>query len=182
MASAGVGSASHQEVLLVAEAMGLNLKPIPGYAGREGEMAMLRGEVAGQLGSYVALRPYIKSEGCRILLQVGAKKHKELQDVPLALEQKVSERGKKLLSLVAGAAEVWRLTAAPPNMPSGRLDVLRESYKKAVTDPELLKEAEKVGMEFDPGFGEDVARIIREVMNQPEENIVMLKKIIKFEE
>ncbi|MDI7260716.1 MAG: tripartite tricarboxylate transporter substrate-binding protein [Thermodesulfobacteriota bacterium] len=181
MASAGVGSASHQEVLILAEALGVNLKVIAGYAGREGEMAMLRGEVAGQLGSYIALRPFIKAEGCRILLQVGAKKHPELPDVPLALDLKVSERGRKLLVLMASIAEMWRFTAAPPNISAGRLAVLKDAYKKALTDPELLKDAKKMGLDLDPGFGEDVAKMVREAIQQPEENVALLKQIIKID-
>lgn len=181
MASAGVGSASHQETLIVAEAMGFNLKVVPGYSGREGEMGMMRGEVVGQLGSYVSLRSFIKAEGCRILLQIGAKKHPELPDVPLGLDQKVSEKGKKLLALMAGMAEIWRPTAGPPNIPASRLEALREVYKKALTDPDLIKEAEKVGMELDPAYGAEVDKMIKEAIHQPEENIALLKKIIKID-
>ncbi len=181
MASAGVGSASHQETLIVAEALGLPLKVVPGYSGREGEMGMMRGEIVGQLGSYVSLRSFIKAEGCRILLQIGAKKHPELPDVPLGLDQKVPEKGKKLLALMAGMAEIWRPTAGPPNITASRLEVLREAYKKALTDPELIKEAEKVGMELDPAFGVEVDKMIKEAMHQPEENIALLKKIIKID-
>ena len=49
MASSGVGSAAYTENLILAKALDVNLKPIPGYQGREGEMAMMRGEVVGQI-------------------------------------------------------------------------------------------------------------------------------------
>ncbi len=181
MASAGVGSAAHQETLLAAEALGLPLKLIPGYAGREGEMAMMRGEVDGQLGSYISLRPFIVAEGCRIILQFGATKHPELPNVPLAIDLKASPKGKKLLSLIAGMAEIWRPTVAPPKVPAGRLKVLRDAYKKALTDPALVAEAAKAGMDIDPGFGEDVARMAQDAVNQPPENITLLKSIIKID-
>jgi tripartite-type tricarboxylate transporter receptor subunit TctC len=179
MVSSGVGAANHQETLLAAEALNLPLKVIPGYMGREGEMAMLRGEVDGQIGSYVSLKPFIMAEGCHVVLQFGAKKHPELPNVPLALEQKASPKGKKLVALMANMATIWRPTAAPPGVPAGRLQVLREAYRKALTDPALLKEAEKVGMDLEPGFGEDVAKMVKDAMNQPPENVEMLKKIIK---
>ncbi len=181
MVSSGVGAANHQETLLAAEALNLPLKIIPGYMGREGEMAMLRGEVDGQIGSYVALKPFIVAEGCPMILQFGATKHPEMPNVPLAIEQKASPKGKKLLALMANMAEIWRPTAAPPGVPAGRLQVLRDAYKKALTDPALLKEAEKVGMDLEPGYGEDVAKMVRSAVNQPPENVVLLKQIIKID-
>jgi tripartite-type tricarboxylate transporter receptor subunit TctC len=181
MVSSGVGAANHQETLLAAEALNLPLKVIPGYMGREGEMAMLRGEVDGQIGSYVSLKPFIVAEGCSMILQFGATKHPEMSKVPLAIEQKASPKGKKLLALMANMAELWRPTAAPPGVPAGRLQVLREAYKKALNDPGFLKEAEKVGMDLEPSYGEDVAKMFKEAVQQPAENVELLKKIIKID-
>lgn len=181
MASSGIATADHNETLLVASALGLNFKVIPGYGGRGGEMAMLRGEVDGQVGSYGSLATFIKAEKCPVILQFGTKKHRDLPDVPLATELKVPERGKKLLSLISGIADLWRLTAAPPNVPAGRLAVLRDAYKKALTSPGLLKEAEHVKLEIDPSYGKDVERLVTEAVNQPEENVSLLKKLIKID-
>jgi tripartite-type tricarboxylate transporter receptor subunit TctC len=50
-ASAGPGSASYNETKMLVNVLGLKVKQITGYDGQEGEMAMMRGEVAGQLGS-----------------------------------------------------------------------------------------------------------------------------------
>lgn len=181
MVSSGVGAANHQETLLAAEALNLPLKVIPGYMGREGEMAMLRGEVDGQIGSYVSLKPFIVAEGCSMILQFGATKHPEMAKVPLAIEQKASPKGKKLLALMANMAELWRPTAAPPGVPAGRLQALREAYKKALNDPGFIKEAEKVGMDLEPSYGEDVAKMFKEAVQQPAENVELLKKIIKLD-
>lgn len=181
VASAGVGSQSHQETLILAEALGVNIKPIPGYMGREDEMAIMRGEVAGTIGSYLSLRPFVKAEGCRILLQIGTNKNREIPDVPLAQDVAPSEKGKKLLTIVATIAEISRLTAAPPNVPTGRLEVLRGAYKKALTDPGLIGEIEKMGFGIDAAYGEEIAKLVKEVMDQPEENIAMLKKVVKID-
>jgi tripartite-type tricarboxylate transporter receptor subunit TctC len=181
MASSGMATADHNETLMVASALGLNFKVIPGYGGRGGEMAMLRGEVDGQVGSYSSLSSFIKAEKCPIILQFGTKKHRELPDVPLATELKVSERGKKLLNLISGIADLWRLTAATPNVPAGRLEVLRDAYKKALTSPGLLTEAAHVKLDIDPSYGKDVERLVTEAINQPEENVSLLKKLIKID-
>ena len=181
MATSGVATADHNETLIVASALGANFKAVPGYGGRGGEMAMMRGEVDGLIGSYTSLSAFIKSEKCPILLQFGAKKHQELPDVPLATDMKTSDRGKKLLRLISGIADLWRLTAAPPNVPAGRLEVLNTAYRKALTSPDLLKEAARVKMEIDPGYGRDVERMVKEAINQPEENVALLKNLIKID-
>ena len=181
MATSGVGTADHNETLIIASALGANLKAVPGYGGRGGEMAMLRGEIDGLIGSYTSLTAFIKSEKCPVILQFGAKKHRELPDILLATDMKIQERGKKLLSLISGIADLWRLTAAPPKVPAGRLEVLTNAYTKALTSPDLLKEAAKVKLEIDPRFGKDVEQMVIEAINQPEENISLLKNLIKID-
>ena len=181
LASAGVGSASHHEVLITAVATGANLKAIPGYAGREAEMAMLRGEVDGQIGSYIGLMNFIQAKECRVLLQIGGKKNKDLKDVASVADLKLSPQGKKLMAIITSTGDLARLTAAPPNVPPGRLLALREAYRKAVTDPQLQKEGGKMLLDFDPAFGEDVHNRVADAVRQPPENVTLLKKIISFE-
>lgn len=142
-ASAGVGSASHHEVLITATATGANIKAIPGYAGREAEMAMMRGEVDGQIGSYGGLISFIQAKECRVLLQIGGKKHKDLKDVPSVMDMNLSPQGKKLMAIISSNGDMSRLTAAPPKMPPERLKVLIDAYRKALTDPQLIKDGEK---------------------------------------
>ena len=93
----------------------------------------------------------------------------------------LSERGKALFSLIVAVNELGRLTAAPPNLPPARLQILRDGYKKALTDPALLKEMEQMRMDLDPDFGEEVAKLMKGAINQPEENIKLLQSLIKFE-
>ena len=181
MAASGVGTSAYNDVLITAAATGAPLKVIPGYGGREGEMAMMRGEVTGQIGSYIGLTGFIKAKECRVILQIAAKKHKDLFDVPLASELKISDKAKKILAVIEGTAELGRLTAAPPRIPAGRLQVLRDAYTKALNDPALLQEAAKMDLDIDPGYGEEVAGLVKSAINQPQENMDILKKVIKVE-
>jgi tripartite-type tricarboxylate transporter receptor subunit TctC len=181
MAASGVGTAAYNDVLIVAAATGAPIKVIPGYAGREGEMAMMREEVVGQIGSYVGLTSFIKAKECRVLLQIAAKKHKDLQDVPLASDMNFSAKAKKILAVIDSVAELGRLTAGPPNIPAGRLQVLRDAYKKALTNPDLLKEAVRMDMDIDPGFGDEATKLVQAAINQPPDNMDILRKIIKIE-
>ena len=181
MGSGGAGTAAHNETLILAAATGNNLKITTNLSGREAEMAIMRGDITGQIGSSSGLSQFIKTKECRVLLQIGGGK-KEFGDVPMIADIKLSPQGQKLLSIVASTAGTSRLTAAPPNVPAARLQALREAYKKVLTDPEFLKEAAKSDMDIDPGFGDQVAKEIHEAINQPPENMALLKKIIKVNE
>lgn len=182
LGAAGVGTAAYNDVLILAAVTGAPLKVIPGYTGRETEMAMMRGEVVGQMASYAGLMGFIKAKECRVILQCAAKKHKDLKDVPLASELKLNDTAKKMLALIDGQVQLGRLACGPPNIPAGRLQVLRNAYKKVFTDPDFLKETARMDMDLDPGFGDDVARLVKAAVNQPPENMAILKKIIKVEQ
>jgi tripartite-type tricarboxylate transporter receptor subunit TctC len=182
MPSSGVGSQDYNETMILAVALPANFKAMPGYAGREGEMAIMRGEVSGTIGSYTGLIGFIKAKECRVLLQFGGHKHKDLPDVPHASELTLSPKGKSLVNLINNIAQVGRLTAAPPGVSPARLEALREAYGKAVRDPDLLKEAAKVSLDIDAAVGEDVAKLVRDAVNQPPDNLALLKSIIKVEQ
>jgi tripartite-type tricarboxylate transporter receptor subunit TctC len=182
MPSSGVGSQDYNETVVMAVALPAKFQPVPGYAGREGEMAILRGECAALLGSYTGLEGFIAAKECRVVLQYGSdKKIPKLGNVPHVGELTLTPKGKSLVDLVNNIDLIGRLTAAPPGVPAGRLEVLRDAYKKAVTDPELIKEGQKVALDFDPAYGDAVQKMVSAAVNQPPENLKMLKEIIKIE-
>lgn len=182
MPSSGVGSQDYNETVILAAAIPAKLLPVPGYAGKEGEMAMLRGECPAIIGSYTGLLGLITAKECRVLLQFGSQHGiPGLESVPHINSLNVPLKGKSLIKLVNSIDMIGRLTAAPPGMPAGRLQVLRDAYKKALTDPGLIKDAKKYQLDLDPAYGADVQKLVAEGINQPAENIKMLKEIIKIQ-
>lgn len=181
MPSSGVGSQDYNETAILAVALPVKFQPIPGYAGREGEMAILRGEVPATLGSYTGLMGLIMAKECRVLLQYGSQHGiPGLENVPHINSISVSPKGKSLINLVNSIDMIGRLTAAPPGIPAGRLQVLRDAYKKALTDPELIQYAKKIQLDLDPAYGAEVQKMVAEGVNQPAENLKMLREIIKL--
>ncbi len=182
MPASGVGSQDYNETSLLAVALPAKFQVIPGYAGNEGEMAILRGECQGVIGSYTGLQGFIKGKECRVVLQFGtSKKIPGLENVPHISELNVSPKGKSLIKLINSIDMIGRLTAAPPGVPAGRLQALRDAYKKAIADPGLQQDAKKIGLDFDPAFGSDVQKLVADALHQPEDNIKLLKQIIKIQ-
>lgn len=181
MGTSGVGSSAHNETLIFIAATGArHLKAVPGYPGNDLNMAIMRGDVGATINSYDNLFNFIREGEARVLLKFTKKNITGLDNanLPTVWDIITSEKGRKLLAVVAQLGEIGRLTTAPPNVPADRLAVLRDAYKKAMADPELIKEGQKEGFEFDPGYGDDVLKLVKDALNQPQDNVVLLKEII----
>ncbi len=161
-ATSGVGSASYTETQLLREALDLNIEVVPGFNGEEGEEAMLRGEIAGQLGSLSSLQTFVNNGHGTFALAVGGYTPTILQAEHIA----ATSKAKAIVSLVQAMSVLGRLTAAPPGTPAQRVADLRAAYERALTDPALLAEAERLGIPIEPAWGDEVAAVVRDALNQ----------------
>lgn len=178
LASAGVGSASHNDALLLSRIFGFKVKIISGYSGQEADLAMMRGEIEGQVGAYDSMRSLLENKEARAVLIIGRKKIEDLKDVPL-LSDKAPPDQKALADLMNAQAWLARPIAAPPGMPEGRAKVLREAIKKSLEDPDLLAKAKQARLPVDYVPGDEVAKLITGALNQPTEIKEMVKEIVK---
>jgi tripartite-type tricarboxylate transporter receptor subunit TctC len=176
-ATAGVGSASYTETQLIASAFDLDIEVVPGFNGNEGEMAMMRGEIAGQVGSLSSLKPFVDNGDGVFALAVGS----EGEGIPEAASLAETDKGKSIVGLVQAMSILGRLTAAPPGTPDERLAELRAAYAGALADPELLAEAEKLGIPIDPAGGEEVAELIDAALNQSPGTVEIIAAAVDVE-
>lgn len=160
--TSGVGSASYTDTLLLRAAFDLKIEVIPGFNGKEDEKAMMRGEIAGQLGSMSSLESFVENGHGTFVLAVGGNTPNILQAEHIA----TTAKAESIVSLVQAMSTLGRLTAAPAGTPAPVVAELREAYKKALTDPALLAEAENLRIPIDPVYGNDVAEIVRDALNQ----------------
>ena len=177
-AAAGPGSSAYNEIKMLNGALGLNIKLITGYRGQEGEMAMMRGEVAGQMASLSSMLPFVKNGFGRIILQIGGGPSPELGNVPIAADIITEGQGKAIVALIGSQAELARLTAAPPGVPADRAQALIDAYRSALEDPELRAAAKKLGRPIEPLYGEDVAKRIEAALNQSPETMALVKSVL----
>lgn len=178
MASAGVGSASHSDALLLSNIFGFKVKMISGYQGQEADLAMMRGEIDGQVGAYDSMRSLLENKESRAILVIGRNKIKGLESVPLLSECAPADR-KAIADLMNTQAWLARPLAATPGIPEGRAKVLREAIKKSLSDPELLEKAKQAKLTVDYVSGEDVAKLVSGALNQPPDIIEMVKETVK---
>ncbi len=177
LSSAGVSSASNIDALLLQQAMGMKVKMIAGYTGNDSDLAILRGEVEGEVGSYSSLAHFVDSGDARILLQIGAQKDPALAGVPL-LKDIASANRKAIADLLLVDASIGRLVAGPPGMPEARRQALIQAFQKATKDPEYLANMQKAKLPVDPAFGDDVATLIKSSLTHTPEDLASLKALL----
>ncbi|WP_206812842.1 Bug family tripartite tricarboxylate transporter substrate binding protein [Paradesulfitobacterium ferrireducens] len=178
MATAGVGSASHNDALMLSNIFGFKVKLISGYAGQEADLAMMRGEVVGQVGAFDSMRNMIENKEARALVIIGKEKIPELPDVPLLSDIGPADK-KALTELMNSQAWLARPLATTPGIPEGRLKVLREAMKKALTDPELLQKAKQANLPVTYVTPEEVTQTVSTALNQPPEIVKIVTEAVK---
>ena len=174
-AASGVGSAAYLDTRILDTAYPeLDIETIAGFAGSEGELSMMRGEVVAQVGIVSSYEQFVSNGNGYIALAMSQLAAEELPGVPQAIDYATTDEGRRLLSLLEALSDLGRLTVGPPGIPPDILAILREAHDAAISDPELLAEAEQINIPIDPGSGEYVAQRINEALDQSPETIALL--------
>lgn len=174
-ATAGVGSASYVETVIMFNGLKLPIKMLTGYNGNDDQLAMRRGEVAGSIGSRSTYEEFVKNGFGRMIVQIGGRN----TDVPQLMPLVTDPKAKTLIALIQSQGDIARLTAGPPGIPADRLAALRDAYRKALEDKELQAKAERLERPVEPAYGDDVLNAIKNALNQTPETIAVLKEALR---
>ena len=68
---------------------------------------------------------------------------------------------------------------APPGVPAERVKILREAYARALRAPDLIAEVDRQRLDMEPSSGEEIQTLIKELMNQKNEVIERVKKLLE---
>lgn len=170
--TAGPGSASYVETVILTKTLNLPIKMQTGYNGADDLLAMRRGEIAGTIASRSSVEPFVKNGYGRMIAQIGGSQ----KDIPQLKTLVKSESGRDLLALIESQSEISRLTAASPGVPAPQLKALRDAYRKAMEDKELQARAEKLGLPVEPAYGEEIAKMVASALKQTPETAALLKE------
>jgi tripartite-type tricarboxylate transporter receptor subunit TctC len=185
----GTASSAYYLPKLLEETIGAKFTVVTGYnSGTDVDLAVERGEVqcrAFTIAAFFAREPFAtwrKKGFVRVIIQTGRKRDTKLPEVPtlpeLMDQYKTGDSARRLASVILAANEIGRPIVATPGIPADRVQMLREAFVKAVNDPELLADAKKKRLEFDPVSGEDLQTLASEIVAQPPEVIERMKKLL----
>jgi tripartite-type tricarboxylate transporter receptor subunit TctC len=185
----GTGTSGHYIPRMLEEALGTKFTIVTGYAGgNEIDLATERNEVVCRsftTAAYFAREPYHtwrKKGFVRILMQTGQKKDPRLPDTPLLGElmdeYKTPDLGRRVVTVMLGSGELGRPIVTTPGLPADRIKILRDAFMKSMADPALLADANKNKLEITAVSGDELAKIAKDVIEQPPEVVERIKKIL----
>ena len=167
--ASGAGSQSYSFPLVYNAVLHTKFKLIPGYGVLADRLvAMERGELNGgcgfNTGNIMSTMSSQYSQGkIRLLFQGGLTKDPKFADVPNILDRAKNEADRQALEYLLGTLELGRPIAVPPETPADRVALLRAAFDRAMKDPELLAEANRMQLPIEvmnaPETSDSVARL-----------------------
>jgi ABC-type phosphate/phosphonate transport system substrate-binding protein len=181
------GSTSSQYPTAMNAMLGTKFKVVVGYpGGNDINLAMERGEVAGRgsnaWNSWKATRPdWLRDKKINILVQIGLTKAPDLPDVPLLMDLAKNNEDKAALKLLSASTTIGRPIFTTPGVPPDRVKALRDAFNTMVKDPGFLEEAKKLNFDINPVTGEELQKIVTEVVATPKPIADHLQQVIGSE-
>ncbi len=179
LGSSGPENQNYQFPSLLKEFAGFNFKLITYPSATEALLSLERKETDGQAGTFSSLTPYIKRGLIRPLIR-GRISVKGIENLPVDEDLTTDKIGKTIMALRSAADTNARPYVAPPKTSPEIMKMLRDAFAQVTKDPAFLKEAESsmVMIEWTPA--EESLRVVKYILNQPEDVARELTKFIKF--
>jgi tripartite-type tricarboxylate transporter receptor subunit TctC len=167
----GRGAITYMLPAMLNDILGTKFRIVTGYpGGNDVNLAMERGEVGARnntWSSWKVTKPdWLRNKDITILVQAGPKA-KDLPGVPSVEDLVKSEDERQLVNLVVSGTRLGRPLATTPGVPAERVEALRAAFDAVMKDADFLKDAEAANIEVDPVRGEDMQRVVEQVIATP---------------
>ncbi len=164
--------------------LGTKFKVVSGYpGGNEINMSMENGETGARGSSpwstWKATKPdWVRDKKIHIIAQVGLTRAPDLPDVPLITDLATNEDDRAALRLLSAPATVGRPYFTTPGVPTDRVKALRDAFSAMVKDEAFLEDAKKLGLDINPVSGEELQKIVADIVDTPARVADRLNQII----
>lgn len=179
------GSNLYDVPKILQAAIGLPTNFVVGYKGfDEIRLALEAGEVDAAAPAWPSARATwsraLENGQVVIVVQTGAKRSPYLPNVPLAIEFAKNEEARQLIRAgTDSTSSINRAYSLPPETPVERVQLLRKAFQTTMSDPELIAQAKKAKLEFEPISGEEVESAIADLFKLPSSVLEKLKQALK---
>ena len=181
--AAGTGSDDVPNILKAT--IGLPLQVVSGYKGTaDVRLAFNSGEVSGVSIAWESAkstwRREVENGDMKIVLQGNTKSHPELTNIPVSINFAKTDEAKTLMQTVLQAhGPTVRPFVLPPRTPKDRVQILRKAFTATLKDPELLAEAKKANLDFNPTDGATLEQNVKNTFKLEPSLVAKLKDILK---
>jgi tripartite-type tricarboxylate transporter receptor subunit TctC len=167
---------------LMNEFLGTKFKIVTGYTGgNQINLAMERGEVAARNNTWSSWKAtkaaWLEGKKIAVIAQAGPRAGD--LDAPSIEELARNPDERKLIELVVSGTRLGRPLATTPDVPEDRLAALRAAFRATMTDPAFRAEAASLNFEVAPVHGEDMQKIVAEIMSTPKEIAARAKHLLE---
>lgn len=175
-AATGPGSNEYVDPMVLNKLLGWDNEIVTGFASsNEASLGVVQGNVDLHSRSLASQQPGIKAGDLKPLLVIGENSGEEgIEGVP-TLAESVPDDKKELADLHSALVSSGRIIGAPPEVPETTLTVLREAFKNVITDPAFQKAAADSGRPIHFESGEEVQRMVANLMDSPTEYAELIK-------
>jgi tripartite-type tricarboxylate transporter receptor subunit TctC len=170
---------------IINQIAGTKFRVITGYKDAVAiDLAMERGEVQGRageswFGDKGTYGEWRRDGKINILVQIGPKRAKELQDIPLLTEIAPDDSGSQLAELFTSPSIIGKPTVVGPHVPQERVAALRKAYEETMADPAFLKDAEKIGLTPNPISGTELETVVKRIFATPHNLVELARKAVE---
>jgi hypothetical protein len=102
-----------------------------------------------------------------VLLQGGTEPDPVLKDVPFILDLARNEEERQTIRLLYAGQGFGRPFLAPPDLPSGRVRMLRDAFNATMKDSEFIEDARRQKLALEPKDGETLAELAKIIYSTP---------------
>jgi tripartite-type tricarboxylate transporter receptor subunit TctC len=180
--SSGRGSETYMNPAIMNSVFNTKIKIVSGYKGSNDLMlALERGEisaVSGTWANFAANHPtWVREQKVRFLVQMGLRKVKGYENVPLLAELAKNEDDRRLVEFMSlVTTSIGYSVMAPPSVPSPVIGALRQAFDATMKDPAFLESAKKCCVDLDPAPHSAVEEAVAKAVNSPK---ALLNRFIK---
>lgn len=178
------GSTSSQYPKAMNALLGTKFKIVVGYpGGNDIDLALERGEVEGRgsnsWSAWKATHPdWVRDKKINILVQIGLTKAPDLPDVPLLMDLAKNDQDRAVLKLLSAPTTIGRPLFTTPDVPPERVKALRDAFDATMKDPAFIAQAQKQNFDINPVAGEEMQKIVADIVASPKPLTDKLNDII----
>jgi tripartite-type tricarboxylate transporter receptor subunit TctC len=184
IAATGIGSIVTQLAAVYNNMLGTKFKVIYGYpSGPEMTLAMERGEVEGRSTSNPQVLGPTNADVMskyNFLIQVGMRKIPQYEEVPLLRELAKDAEQQSIFDFLSKAVVIARPIVTNPGVPPERVAALRRAFDATLADPGFLEDAGRQNLEIGARGGEELQRIVTELIDTPPAIIEQVARAIQI--
>lgn len=180
--ASGRGAITYSFPLMLNELVGTKFKIVTGYQGGNAiNLAMERGEVQARnntWSSWKVTKPdWLRNGDIKLLVYAGPKP-KDLDGVPSVRDLVKSDDDRRIVDLIVSGTMLGR-PLATNGVPAERLAALRTAFDRTMKDPDFLAEAAKLQIEVEPVRGQDMQKVVANVLATPRHLAERAKALIE---